>query len=485
MRHVRDDTAGPRAATIPSLPPDAVAPAWSLPRMPVSAPPPLTGPRPVATPQSLGRRTETLLRGVLYLVGMFHLLMASWTGLRMGLGLDLMVPFVAALHALLCLVCLLEQWAGRALRAAAMFVGGQLVLLTVAYAYWGLAAQLRLQLVLLMPVMLVAAVLGRRPLAWTTVWVCLLIVVGAWVDAASLMFQSDRVLAAVNDLVICVFGTLLAAWLLHHSVTGLRESLQTAQQHSRDLARKRDELQLEMQEKERSRDQLVHAMKMENVGRLASGIAHDFNHLLALIQSYIAKARRSEGEALAAALQGGDSAVRRATAVSRRLLDFSRLEDSRPQLLDVAATVAGMVPLLQQVFDNRVQCEVDSGQVQCLIHFDPAQLESILLSLAVNAHQAMPDGGRFSVTVAQPSRIDEVVLRVTDSGHGMSEEVRARCLEPFFTTKPMGQGTGLGLAVTASLVQAAGGHIHVESGKGRGTQVCIRLPTRPLAAVQA
>lgn len=426
-----------------------------------------------------------MLRGLLCMVGLFHLLMAGWTALRMGLGLDLMVPVIAGLHALLCLLCLLEQRAGRALRAAAAFVCGQLILLTVAYAYWGLAAQLRLQLVLLMPVMLVAAVLGRRPLAGVTAWVCVLIVVGAWVDASSLMFQSDRLLAAVNDLAVCVFGTLLAAWLLHHSVTGLRESLRVAREHGRDLARKRDQLQLEMQEKERSRDQLVHAMKMENVGRLASGIAHDFNHLLALIQSYIAKARRSQGGELQAALQGGDSAVRRATAVSRRLLDFSRLEDSRPRLLDVATTVDGMAPMLQQVFDTAVQCEVDSGQVQCLIHFDPAQLESILLSLAVNAHQAMPEGGRFSVTVAQPSRIDEVVLRVTDSGHGMSEEVRARCLEPFFTTKPMGQGTGLGLAVTASLVQAAGGQIQVESAKGHGTQVSIRLPTRPLAAAQA
>lgn len=96
----------------------------------------------------------------------------------------------------------------------------------------------------------------------------------------------------------------------------------------------------------------------------------------------------------------------------------------------------------------------------------------------------MPEGGHFSLTVTQPSRVDEVVLRASDSGHGMSEEVRARCLEPFFTTKPMGQGTGLGLAVTASLVQAAGGHIDVESARGRGTQVCIRLPTRPRAAAQ-
>jgi len=223
-------------------------------------------------------------------------------------------------------------------------------------------------------------------------------------------------------------------------------------------------------------------MKMDNVGRLASGIAHDFNHLLALIQGYVAKARRSEGETLQAALQGADSATRRASAVSRRLLDFSRLEPGRPQLLDAAATLAAMAPTLQQVFDDRVHCEVETGDVQRLIHFDPAQLESILLSLAVNASHAMPDGGRFTLRLQPPDTDGRVVLQLQDTGQGMSETVRARCLEPFFTTKPVGQGTGLGLAVTASLVEAAGGAVQVHSRPGEGTRIDLQLPSRPLAA---
>jgi signal transduction histidine kinase len=274
----------------------------------------------------------------------------------------------------------------------------------------------------------------------------------------------------------------MAAWLLHHSVTGLRESLQEARQRSDELARKRDELQVEMQARERSRDQLVHAMKMDNVGRLASGIAHDFNHLLALIQGYVAKARRSEGEALHAALQGADSATRRASAVSRRLLDFSRLDPGRPQLLDAAATLAAVAPTLQQVFGERVQCEVETGDVRRLIHFDPAQLESILLSLAVNASHAMPDGGRFTLRLQPPDSDGRLVLQLQDTGQGMTEAVRARCLEPFFTTNPVGQGTGLGLAVTASLVEAAGGAVQVHSRPGEGTRIDLQLPSRPLAA---
>lgn len=428
---------------------------------------------------SLGRRTGAMLRGLLLMVGLFHLGNALWLALRMGTGLDVVVPLVAGLHGLLCLVCLLEQRAGRSLRAASGFVIGELLLLAAAYTYWGLIAQSRVQLVQLLPVLLVAAVLGRRPLWWASVWVCALMVAGAWVDASSMMFRPERVLHAVYDLAVSVFGAMLVAWLLHLSVTGLRESLHVAEQHRVALARKRDELQLEIQEKERSRDQLVHAMKMENVGRLASGIAHDFNHLLALIQGYVAKARRSASpEDLQDALVGMQSATRRAATVSRRLLDFSRIDPGRPQLLAAAATIAAMEPTLRQVFDPSVACHFDTAAAASQIHFDPAQLESILLSLAVNAQQAMPNGGAFDLTLADLPHTGEVLIRVVDSGHGMSPEVLARCMDPFFTTKPMGEGTGLGLAVTASLVRAAGGHVQVESRPGRGTRIDIRLPGR-------
>ena len=448
-------------------------------------PPPTARAAVPGLPPGLGPRTDAMLRGLLVLVGLYHPLLAAWIAVRAVNGLDMMVPAMAASHLLLCLLCLVEHRAGRSLHAAMTFLVGELLLLVLAYGYWGLAAQLRVQLVQLVPLLLVAAVLGRRPLVWATAWLCGLMALGGWVDAAAALFRPDRVLHATTDLAVSAFGAVIIAWLLHHSVTGLRESLHDARQRSQELARKRDELQMEMQERERSRDQLVHAMKMDNVGRLASGIAHDFNHLLALIQGYVAKARRSEGEALHSALQGADSATRRASAVSRRLLDFSRLEPSRPQLLDAAATLAAMAPTLEQVFDDGVHCEVHTDGVHRLIHFDPAQLESILLSLAVNANQAMPGGGRFTLRL-QPARADgELVLQLQDTGQGMSEAVRARCLEPFFTTKPVGQGTGLGLAVTASLMAAAGGSVQVHSRTGEGTRIDLHLPSRPLAPLSA
>ncbi|RRU03781.1 hypothetical protein EGJ34_19195 [Stenotrophomonas sp. 278] len=468
-------------ATIPALSP-AAGPSGGdlLNRMPV---PPYHDPAAPA-PTGLGRRTDTLLRGLLLLVALYHVVFAGWLAYRTGPGLDQMVPAMAVLQVLVCALCLVEHHAGRSVRAANTFVLAQMPLLMLAYGYWGLAALMRLQLGQVVPLLLVAAVLGHRTLSWAAAALCGLQLLGAWVDASGAMFRGDRLQLVGTDLGVGLFGVLFTAWLLHHSVTGLRESLQMAQQRSQELARKRDELQLEIQERERARDQLVHAMKMENVGRLASGIAHDFNHLLGLIQMYVAKAGRSQGEPQQSALNGADAAVRRASAVSRRLMDFSRLEAARPQLLDAAATVNGLTPLLEQMFPRGVDVQVDTGGVQRLIHFDPAQLESILLSLAVNAQQAMPEGGRFTLAL-QPAEGDQLLLRVEDTGVGMSEEVRARCLEPFFTTKPIGQGTGLGLAVTVRLISAAGGSVQVHSQAGQGTQVHLRLPSRSIGPAPA
>ena len=217
------------------------------------------------------------------------------------------------------------------------------------------------------------------------------------------------------------------------------------------------------------------------MGRLASGIAHDFNHLLAVIMGYAGKGRRSDDAAeLQAALQGVESAARRATAVSRRLLDFSRQEQARPQLLDAAATLEAMEPVLRQLLEDNVTLDIRTSGVRCQILFDPAQLEMILISLAANARQAMLAGGRFELWLSWLPERDEVRIHLRDSGHGMSEEVRRHCMEPFFTTKPQGQGTGLGLAVSADLVRAAGGRIDVESAPEQGTLFLIHLPAQSL-----
>ena len=425
------------------------------------------------------RRGMVMLRWLFLLVAAYHLVVLLWLGRPAAARLDpvMLASILGGIAA--CAVSLVLLQRRQLQLAAAVFVLLNLLLMAVAYAYWGLRAQMQLQVLQLLPLLLAGTVLGRRALWMAGIGLCVVLAVGARLDAAAGFYHPARVAIALQDLFYVLSGVLLATFVLDQSMSSLRESLNIAQRRGLDLARKRDELQMEMLEKERSRDQLVHALKIENVGRLASGVAHDFNHLLALIMGYAGKGRRSDDPVeLKAALQGVEAAARRAAAVTRRLLDFSRQDVARPQLLDAAQTIAGMETMLRQLFDARVAFELDTGQVDCQIHFDPAQFELVLLSLAANAQQAMPEGGRFQLALSCPHPGAELHIQVRDSGYGMSEEVRMRCLEPFFTTKPIGQGTGLGLAVTANLIAAGGGRIEVESTQGKGTCFNLWLPAR-------
>lgn len=436
-------------------------------------------PRAPAVVDATEARAMAMLLRLLLAVAGYQLLLLLWEGPAAGA-----LPRVLGVAGMLTCLVSLELLRRRRLHLSAMaFVVLNLVLTSVAYGYWGLRAQMHGQLLQLLPVLLAGALLGRRALWLATTWLGALLALGAWQDAAAGFYLPSRVELVLRDLALSGFGTVAVAFVLDQSLSALRHNLRIAQRRGADLARKRDALQLEMQEKERSREQLVHALKIENVGRLASGVAHDFNHLLALIMGYAGKGRRSDDPAeLKAALQGVESAARRAGAVTRRLLDFSRQDVARPQLLDAAPTIATMEPMLRQLFDARTVFELDVGQVQCQIHFDPAQLELVLLSLAANAQQAMPDGGTFRLALCCPEPGNELRIEVSDSGHGMSEEVRQRCMEPFFTTKPSGQGTGLGLAVAGNLVAAADGRIEVDSAPGEGTRFHLYLPARPLPA---
>ncbi|MGV8960178.1 MAG: sensor histidine kinase [Stenotrophomonas sp.] len=433
------------------------------------------------TTEEADHRGVSMLRRLLLLVAGYQLMLLLWISWPSATQPDRLMFALTLGGVLACVIAWLLLQRRQLQLAAAVFVLLNLMLISVAYGSWGLRAQLQGQVLQLLPLLLAGTMLGRRALWLSVVWLCVLLAVGARLDAASGFYNPVRVSMALQDLLFVAAGVLLTAFVLDQSMCSLRITLRTLQRRGADLARMRDALQLEMEENERSREQLVHAVRVENVERLAGGVAHDFNHLLTLITGYAGKGRRTDDPAeLKVALQGVESAARRAAAVVRRLLDVSRQEVARPQLLDAASTIAGMEPMLRQLFDAQVAFELDTGQVQCQIHLDPAQLELALLSVAANAQQAMPNGGRFQLSLTHMEAQKELWIRISDSGHGMSEEVRAKCLEPFFTTKPYGQGTGLGLALTASLVAAAGGRIGVDSSPGQGTQFCLQLPARPL-----
>jgi PAS domain S-box-containing protein len=237
--------------------------------------------------------------------------------------------------------------------------------------------------------------------------------------------------------------------------------------------------------------QLRQAQKMEAVGQLAGGLAHDFNNLLTALLGYgdlmMQKLRPEDPlrEDLAGILQVGE----RASTLTRQLLAFSRKQAMQPRVVDFNALVANMVRLLQRLISADIDLVTQLAPDGCMVTADPGQLEQVLLNLIVNARDAMPMGGKLTVATATVD-LDEsyartrpgvrpgphVRLWVSDTGCGMTEEIKAHLFEPFFTTKEPGKGTGLGLATVYSIVKHSLGQIEVDSEPGRGTRFQVFWP---------
>jgi len=252
-------------------------------------------------------------------------------------------------------------------------------------------------------------------------------------------------------------------------------------------------------ELEQAQEALRQSQKMEAVGQLTGGLAHDFNNLLAgisgsldLMQARIEQGRFDELERY---MTGAQGAAKRAAALTHRLLAFSRRQTLEPKPTDVDRLVAGMEDLIRRTVGPQTAVEFHGTEGLWSTLVDPNQLENVLLNLAINARDALPDGGTISIETAnrtidrQGSRMrdmpvgDYVSLAVSDNGVGMTPDVVARAFEPFFTTKPIGLGTGLGLSMIHGFVNQSGGRVRIHSEVGKGTTVTIFLPRH--AAVEA
>ncbi len=234
----------------------------------------------------------------------------------------------------------------------------------------------------------------------------------------------------------------------------------------------------------RSEEQLRTAMKMEAIGRLAGGVAHDFNNVLTAILGYseLILSGLKEDDPMHAGVVEIRRAGLRAAALTRQLLAFSRRQDLQPRVINLNVIVADIERMLRRLIgeDVRLATSLDPGLGN--VKADPGQIEQVLVNLVVNARDAMPSGGSITVltgNVAGGGALpggEWVALSVLDTGTGMDAETRAHLFEPFFTTKGVGKGTGLGLSTVYGIVQQSGGTIGVETEPGQGTRFTIHLP---------
>jgi len=256
---------------------------------------------------------------------------------------------------------------------------------------------------------------------------------------------------------------------------------------------------VDITERKKLEQQLRQAQKVEAIGQLAGGIAHDFNNLLGIIIGYseIFEERLGLGDPLRPKAEQIKKAGRRAASLTRQLLAFSRQQALEPKVLDLNAVIADTLKMLRRLIDENVELVAVPEPALGRVSADQGQIEQIIMNLTVNARDAMPHGGKLTISTGNAEMDDAfvrrnpgavpgsyVVLSVSDTGCGMDHETQAHIFEPFFTTKGEGKGTGLGLATVYGVVKQSGGYISVESEPGKGSTFRIYLPRieEPVAA---
>jgi signal transduction histidine kinase len=296
-------------------------------------------------------------------------------------------------------------------------------------------------------------------------------------------YSAIALLAVMASLLIGVLGMAQAA------LTKANEELA---KRAADLAKTNLLLEQQIHEREQAEEALRQAQKMEAIGQLTGGIAHDFNNLLQVILGNLDLMRRHippEPKNFERMFDGVQRAAERASALTAQMLAFARRQPLAPRPADVNKLVGGMSNLLHRTLGESIAIETILAAGLWRVSADTNQLENALLNLALNARDAMPQGGRLTIETQNASLDEEystlnervepghyVLIAVTDTGTGMPKEVMAKAFEPFFTTKEVGHGTGLGLSQVYGFVKQSGGHVKIDSKPGEGTTLKIYLP---------
>jgi signal transduction histidine kinase/CheY-like chemotaxis protein len=271
---------------------------------------------------------------------------------------------------------------------------------------------------------------------------------------------------------------------------------ETSAAHMEDLVRERtrqleqanEQLRREISERRQAEAALLQAQKMEVIGQMTGGVAHDFNNLLTAVLGNLELAiRRGRDENIKRFLEGAAQAAQRGAKLTTQLLAFSRTQRLQIEPIDLNTIVTEMGDLLFRTIGATVRIETILEKNLWRATADPSQIESVILNLAVNARDAMPNGGRLTISTANVPRQDQskprelpqndyVMVSVSDTGTGMTDEVLSKAFEPFFTTKPVGSGTGLGLSQVYGIVKQTGGTVSITTKLGQGTNVTVYLP---------
>lgn len=359
--------------------------------------------------------------------------------------------------------------------AVKLLIGAMLIISAVNLGTNGLQRQIHDQLGQMLILVLSGLLLGRRAL-WTSLAILAgSAVLGAARDAAGLFANAPG--RAFYNLPPLLFTYFLVAVLIDRTTEALRETLRESNERGLQLL-------AEMRERERTHAQLIHAQKREITERMASGMAHDFNNIFAVVIGFTNLRHEDAGEStcerlaqLEGYLSDVEEAARRGMSVSRRLLRFNRRDGEQPIIFDAVQAVHDLVPMLRQLLGSGIVLTVESTLESACVRMDRSQFELMLLNIASNARDALTDQGKFEVEISGTNDMVQIYLR--DDGCGMRDDVVTKVFEPFFSTKPADSGTGLGLAVVHELVNAAGGSIRVQSALGCGSCFVISLPSVP------
>jgi signal transduction histidine kinase/CheY-like chemotaxis protein len=326
-----------------------------------------------------------------------------------------------------------------------------------------------------------------QPLNRAVPWAAAAAHAGPW-EPVDIELSRELIIEARGTDVKDSTGRKLGRVLTFHDVTLTRraennlkyqkdELERRVRERTQELERAHLDLKREADERKSTERQLAQAQKMESLGRLAGGVAHDFNNLLTAILGNIELARLDLPEAspVRQNLDEVQHASESAQALVRQLLVFGRKQGTEAMVVDLRLALTDATRLLRRLLGEDVKIVLELPDSVVHVKLDPMQLEQVVVNLAVNARDAMPRGGTLSIRVERPAPA-VVRLVVSDTGVGMTEEVRARVFEPFFTTKPVGKGTGLGLALVFAVVRQNGGTVNVDSELGRGTTFTIDFP---------